>query len=141
MTTQSERTLQQEIILRLKSWPVITIAIPNSIYFPARTDEERSMIARVIHRMKSSGQITPGAPDLVVVWNGGAGLLEIKRPAVRDLLGQRAVAGRPGAAQLEIAELAKRLYVNHAFCTSWDEVQSHLLRWGAPRPTHLGAVS
>lgn len=128
---QAERVLQQEVMTRLRCLPVLALAIPNSVYFPARTEAERSMIARVIHRMKASGQITPGAPDLVVVWNGGAGLIELKRAAQRNLLGTRP-RGRPSESQIEIAEQAAALGLNHAYCTSWEEVYERLVEWGAP---------
>jgi hypothetical protein len=135
MTVQSERALQAEVLLRMRAggWPVITLAVPNSIYFPARTDAERSIIARVVSQMKNAGQITPGAPDLAVFWRGGAGMIELKRAKSRGLLGA-VPAGRPSDRQVEMAERAAALGINHAFCSSWDEVAERLTEWGALGP-------
>lgn len=128
----TERLLQQEILTRLKSWPLVAISVPNSIYFPARTDEERRIIARVVSQMKNAGSITPGAPDLALFWHGGAAMVEIKRPASRDLLGAKKPAGRPSDAQKDMAARCAELGVNHAYVTSWDELRGHLTEWGVP---------
>ena len=129
MTTQAERALQQEVMLRLRSWPVIVLPVPNGIWVPARTPAERAFVARLIHQMKNAGQLVPGAPDLVVIWNGGAGMLELKRPKSRTLLGI-IPQGRPSGSQIEMAERAASLGINHAFCTSWEEVEAKLVEWG-----------
>lgn len=136
MTTQAERTLQSEVMLRLRAgaWPVIALPVPNSIFFPARNDQERSIIRRVIAQMKAAGFLVPGAPDIVLLWRGGGGMIELKRPASRDLLGKRTPAGRPSVEQQEMAEIASILGVPHAYCTSWDEVRGRLIAWGAPQP-------
>ncbi len=133
MSAQHERSLQSEVMLRLRAggFPMLTLPIPNSIYFPARTDAERSIIARVISQMKASGQIVPGAPDLVVLWSGGGGMVELKRPKYRTLLGS-IPAGRGSPEQREMAERAATIGVPHAFCTSWDETRDRLREWGAP---------
>jgi len=133
MTAQMERALQTEIMTRLRAgaYPVLALPIPNSVYFPARTDLERALVASVIARMKETGQLLPGAPDLALFWAGGGGLIELKRPAARDLLGRRAPAGRPSQAQIDIAERAAALGVPHAYCSSWDEVRDRLAEWGA----------
>jgi hypothetical protein len=55
--------------------------------------------------------------------------LEFKRPASRTLFSKRA-AGRPSEEQIEFAELCERHGVNHAYVTSWDEVQVALAGWG-----------
>jgi hypothetical protein len=130
VTVQAERALQQEVMMRLRARPVITLAVPNSIYFPARTDAERQIIARVISQMKNAGQLTPGAPDLAIFWAGGGGMVELKRPKSRSLLGA-VPQGRPSDSQIEMAERAAGLGINHAFCTSWDEVAARLTEWGA----------
>jgi hypothetical protein len=85
---------------------VLGIPIPNSIYFPARNDAERQIIARVVSQMKSSGQLLPGAPDIVAMWSGGAGMLEIKRAASKDLFGRRQPAGRASPEQKEMEKRA-----------------------------------
>jgi hypothetical protein len=133
MTVQAERALQSEIMLRLRAggWPVIALPIPNSIYFPARTDAERSIIARVINQMKNAGMLVPGAPDLALFWAGGGGTIELKRPKAQSLIGSRP-AGKPSAAQTEFAERAAALGTNHAYATRWEEVRDRLIEWGAP---------
>ena len=134
MTVQAERALQSEIMIRLRAgaWPVIALPIPNSIYFPARTDAERSIIARVISQMKNSGMLVPGAPDLALFWAGGGGTIEIKRPKTQGLLGTRP-AGKPTPAQITFAERAAELGTNHAYCSSWEEVRDRLTEWGVVR--------
>lgn len=130
MSVSAERALQTEIVLRLKAWPVIAIPIPNSIYFPARTEAERSIISRVIHQMKAAGQILPGAPDLVLCLKGGSvALIEIKRPAAKTLLG-KTPAGRPSETQIAIEARATELGIAHAYVTSWEEMRNRLIQWG-----------
>lgn len=133
MTAQIERALQAEVMLRIKAaaLPVIAVPVPNSIYFPARNEAERKIIARVVAQMKATGQLEPGAFDIACFWaNGGGGMIELKRPATRDLFRKRP-AGRPSDEQIEMAERATSLGVNHAFCTSWDDVRARLTEWGA----------
>ena len=69
MTTLAEKTLHQEIMLRLRLLPVVAFSVPNSVFLPARTDDERTLARRLIHQMKTAGMLTPGAPDLAVVSN------------------------------------------------------------------------
>jgi hypothetical protein len=130
---QEERALQAEIMLRLSSrtWPVIALPIPNGIYLPAHNEAERAIVVRIVNRMKSDGMMTVGAPDLVILWRAGGALVELKRPRSRDLLGRLTPAGRPSAAQSELAERARRLGINHAFISSWDELRQRLGEWGA----------
>jgi hypothetical protein len=133
MTTQIERTLQTEVMLRLRAgaWPVIALPIPNGIWFPTRDEKERELVRRLIARMKADGMLVPGAPDLALVWGEGrGGIIELKRPASRDLLGKHP-AGRPSDAQRDIAERAADLGANHAYCSSWDDVRATLHAWGA----------
>ena len=132
MTTQAERALQSEVMLRLRAgaWPVIALPIPNSIYFPARSDSERSMIGRVINQMKNAGMLVPGAPDLVCLWRGGGAAIELKRPKSRDLLKARP-AGRPSDVQIEFAERAALLGIHHAYCDCWEQVRDRLTEWVA----------
>lgn len=131
-----EKALHQEVVLRLRLLPVVAFSVPNSIYLPARSEAERTMAARIIHQMKATGQLTPGAPDLCVFWGGAGGacpsggMIELKRPASRDLLGKRP-AGRPSEAQRDMAARAAELGVNHAFASSWEDVRDRLTEWGA----------
>lgn len=138
MTTQAERVLQAEVALRLRSWPVIALPVPNGIWVPARTEAERALVARLIRQMKNAGQLVPGAPDLIVLWAGGGGMIELKRPSSRSLLGA-VPKGRPSDSQIEMAERAGELGINHAFGTSWEEVRAALIAWGAPQQARQAA--
>ncbi len=117
--------------MRLRALPVLALPIPNGMWIPARTPAERSLVARIIHQMKQRGEIVVGAPDLAVFWASGAGLIELKRPAQRDLLGKRIAAGKPSQAQLDMAERCAQIGVRYAIAESWDQVRKHLIDWGA----------
>jgi len=134
MTVQAERYLQREILIRLRAsrLPVLAIPIPNSIYFPARTEAERRIIARVIGQMKNEGTIMPGASDLILIWASGAACVEIKRPATSGLLGKRP-AGRPSDAQLAFAEDCAAVGVRYAIVESWEMLRQLLDVWGVGR--------
>jgi len=93
MTTQLERSLQTEILLRLNRYPVVAIPSCNGMYIPARNEHEQAIVARIINRMKSDGMLLPGAPDLTLLGAKGALCVELKRPASRDLFGRKP-AGR-----------------------------------------------
>ncbi len=128
---QEERYLQAEIMTRLTGpqSPVIAIPIPNSVYIPAHSESERRIVARIVSRMKTDGMLLPGAPDFVVLWNNGCGVIELKRAAGRSLLGKHP-AGRPSDAQKEFAALCSEHGVRHVYAHSWDEVQAALREWG-----------
>jgi hypothetical protein len=79
--------------------------------------------------MKAEGQLLPGAADLLCLWQNGSGAIELKRPAERSLLGNRA-AGRPSDTQKEFAALCADKGVRHIYATSWEEVHSALSSWG-----------
>lgn len=129
---QAERVLQHEVMLRLRPMPLLAISVPNSFWVPTRTPEEKTIVQRIVARMKSDGMLTPGAFDLAVFWGGGrGGMIELKVPSSRDLLGNRKQAGRPSKEQLEMAERAAKLNIHHAFCWGWDEVNRTLKEWGA----------
>ncbi|HBR26854.1 MAG TPA: hypothetical protein DD732_07465, partial [Rhizobiales bacterium] len=115
---QTERALTQEIMLRLRSLAVLAVAVPNSLFIPARTPAEKIMAARIVNQMKAYGGLTPGAPDICIFWgNGKGGAIELKRPKSVGLLGTRP-AGRASAAQIAFAERAAELGINHAYCDS-----------------------
>ena len=132
MALRAEASLQQEIFLRLRAggWPVIACPIPNGIWLGGKTPADRIMAARIIGKMKAQGMLVPGMPDLCVLWAGGGGAIELKRPKSRDLFRTRP-AGRPNDAQIELAERATELGINHAYCSSWQEVRDRLVEWGA----------
>lgn len=131
---EAERTLLAEILLRLRAsgFPVIALATPNGVHIPARTEEERQARARLVARMKADGMLLAGAPDLVLLWPGGGGFVELKRPAHRDIFGWHA-AGAAGEDQKAFAARCARLGVHHAFCRSWEELLDRLGEWGALR--------
>lgn len=133
MTAQVERTLQSECMLRLRAggWPVLALPIPNSVYFPARNEAERNIIARVVSQMKTAGQLVSGAPDLVVLWRGGGALIELKRPKTKTLFGTLP-AGRSSPEQIEMAERAALVGVPYSTAHSWEDMRDRLRAWGAP---------
>lgn len=146
MNSQYERTLQQEIIWRTNRLPIKVAPIPNGIWIPSRSigdircpncsfefeaPGQEKLVARIINRLKTDGMLVPGLPDLAVIWHGGGGFLELKRPASKDLFGVRTPAGRPSDTQKQFAEECGRLGVNHAFCSTWEETRDRLRQWGA----------
>jgi hypothetical protein len=128
---RAEAALHEEIMLRLR--PVqpdcVIVPVPNGAFFPSHTPAERSIINRLIARMKDEGQMLPGAADLLVLWETGSGAIELKRPAERTLLGKKS-AGRPSDAQKEFAALCVAHGVQHVYAHSWDEVRAALAAWG-----------
>jgi hypothetical protein len=135
MTTQIERTLQQECMIRLHSAAVrgelraIYYPIPNGVYLPSRTNVERTLAARIVHQLKMQGGMTPGAPDLVFLARHCSGGIELKRPTAKLLFETR----RRGVLSREQREQRDRfasMGVNWAVCTSWEEVHDSLVEWG-----------
>lgn len=128
---QVERALQREIVTRLRAAPLdaIVIGSPNGVFFPARTPAERELVRRIVHQLKATGQLTPGAPDLVVLWRDGCGGIELKRPAEKTLLGSQP-KGYSSAAQIEFAATCRVLGIRYAICASWPEVRDTLIAWG-----------
>lgn len=125
-----ERGLQQEVMWRLRSYPVVAVPVPNGVWIPARSEHEKALVARIIARMKTDGAMLPGAPDLACIWPSGGGFVELKRPAHRDLFGYHA-AGTASEDQLVFAQRCRKLGINHAFARSWEELRQHLADWGA----------
>jgi len=107
----------------------VVIGSPNGVWFPARTPAERSLAARIIHQLKVLGQLTPGAPDLLFLWRGGGGGIELKRPAERRLFDHHA-KGRLSDEQQAFRERCQRHGVPYAVCESWAEVRDTLIEWG-----------
>lgn len=130
MTAQIERALNAECMWRSRSLPVVLLPIPNDFWIPARTPEERRLVARIIAKMKADGKLEPGAPDFVALWQGGGGMLEGKRPKTSDLFGTKP-AGRPSDDQREMEKRAKARGILHSYYSSWDEMRDRLREWGA----------
>jgi hypothetical protein len=126
---QAERSLQEEFLWRLKAYPVLPLVTPNGLWIPARTDDERLIRARIINRMKTSGMLLNGAPDLVLLWQGGAGLIETKRQGFTDIFGYHP-PGTPSEDQKQFADRAKRLGIHHAYCSTWNHLEDRLMDWG-----------
>lgn len=127
---QIERALQAEVMLRIQHAPVdaLVIPIPNGVWLPARTEQEKSLVARLIARMKADGQLVPGAADLLVLARDFAGAIELKRPAGKTLLG-KTPRGRASVAQLTFQARCAAAGVPYAICTSWAEVRDTLIAW------------
>jgi hypothetical protein len=128
---QLERALQQEIAWRVAAAKpdCLILPIPNGVFVPTRSEQEKIIVRRIIARMKAEGQLIPGAPDLVVLWDEGSGVIELKREAQRTLL-ERLPAGRPSEEQREVELCCRDLGIHHAYCHSWDEMREALRLWG-----------
>jgi phosphoketolase len=118
---QEERSLQAEVMLRLRAWPIIAIPIPNGIWLPARTEAEKTLAARLIHTMKAMGMLTPGAFDLSLHWCDGSALVELKTER-----------GKLSDEQRAFAERAEHCGVRWAVVRSWDEMHARLVEWQVP---------
>ena len=125
MTTQLERSLQTEILYRLARYPVVAIAVPNGIFLPARTEEERVLVRRIVARMRDDGMLTPGAPDLVIAGERRAVMVELKRPASRDLFGRKP-KGRLSPEQKAFRDRCIVSGVDYMIASSWEDVQCML---------------
>jgi hypothetical protein len=128
---QIERTLQIEVGWRLAAAKpdCVVFAIPNGVFLPTHTEQEKIIARRLIARLKAEGQLTPGAPDLVVLWRDGSGVIELKRDAQLSLLG-KLPAGRPSDTQRGVAAQCAAFGIHHRYCHSWDEVHLALRQWG-----------
>lgn len=126
---QIERALQQEVLLRLRAWPVLAIPVPNSMYMPG---VDKALIARIIGSMKRSGMLVPGAADLILCWSVGCACVELKRPATRDLLTKRP-KGVLNDEQQAFRARCEALGINYAVVTSWADLEWHLGEWGIAR--------
>jgi|SRR5262245_14744823 len=135
MTTQIERVLQQECMIRLHSAAVrgelraIYYPIPNGVFLPARTNVERTLAARIVHQLKIQGGMVPGAPDLVFLARHGSAGIELKRPTAKLLFETRR-RGTLSKEQREQRDRFEAMGVHWAVCTSWEEVSEALVDWG-----------
>ena len=132
MSAVGERLLQREIVLRLQAgpWPVVAAAIPNGVWLPSHSEDERRLVGRLMRRMKDDGMLTAGAPDLVVLGEAGGLYLELKRAAERDLFGKRTMRGQLSEAQREFRRRCEGAGVPYAVATSWQEARDALLAHG-----------
>ena len=125
MTTQLERSLQTEILLRLGRYPVVAIPSCNGMYIPSRNEAEAALVARIINRMKSDGMLLPGAPDLVLLGEKGSLCVELKRPASRDLFGRKP-RGRLSPEQKIFRDRCVAAGVEYLVADCWSDVESRL---------------
>jgi hypothetical protein len=51
---------------------VVAISSVNGMWIPSHNERERTLVARIVARMKSDGMLVPGAPDLVLISAKGA---------------------------------------------------------------------
>jgi len=122
MTTQIERGLQSEILYRLARYPVVACAIPNGIFLPAHNEAERVLVRRIVARMRDDGMLTPGAPDLVIAGEKRAVMVELKRPASRDLFGRRP-KGRLSPEQKAFRDRCISAGVEYLVAECWEDIQ------------------
>ena len=128
---QAERVLQQEITTRLRFAPLSAIVVPspNGIFLPTRSPAERDLVRRIVHQLKVGGSLLPGAPDLLFLWDGGCGCMELKRPAEKTLIGKQR-AGELSDDQKRFRERCADLGVDYEVVMSWPQARELLKRWG-----------
>lgn len=128
---QAERILQREVMLRLRHAPLAAIVVPspNGVFIPARTPAERELARRIVHQLKLDGQLLPGAPDLLFLWQDGCGCVELKRAAEKTLLGRQR-SGQLSVDQRVFRDRCDDLGIPYAVCQSWAEVRDRLKVWG-----------
>jgi len=137
---QAERALQREVMLRLRFAPLdaIVIGSANGVFIPSRSPAERELVRRIVYQLKLDGAITPGAADLTFLWDGGCGLIELKRPQERDLLGTVRDRGRISPEQVAFRERAVDKNIPYEVCQSWAQVRDTLVEWGRLPPAWRG---
>lgn len=128
---QAERALHAEIAVRLRMAPLraVWISPPNGVWIPCRSEAERSLVARLIARMKADGQLTPGAPDFVFLGTDRCLCIELKREAACTLIGKHP-AGRQSDTQGAFEAECRRNGVPYRICRSWPEVRDALIKHG-----------
>lgn len=126
MIAQAERALQTEIMWKLARYPVIAIPIPNGTWLPVSRgeggDRERALVGKIINRMKATGMMVPGSPDLILLGAKGALCVELKRPASKDVSG-RHQKGRLSPEQKAFRERCANAGVSYLVAYCWEDVQ------------------
>jgi len=79
--------------------------------------------SRLIGALLKAIGLIPGSPDFWFVWPGGGGLIELKVPPIRP--------SSLSPSQRDFKDWCAMLGVNHAVCTTPDEVWQQLVSWGA----------
>jgi hypothetical protein len=127
---RAETALQSTVMqmLRVVHPELVACAIPNGSWFGA-ADPKR--VAMIVHKMKLSGLITPGASDIVVAGHGKVAFLELKTPAGRDLLGKRIKGGVMSEDQKLFQSRCVECGVSYFVVHDWDEVEDAVKEvWG-----------
>ena len=125
MTTQLERSLQTQILYQLNRYPVVAISSVNGMWIPSHNERERTLVARIVARMKSDGMLVPGAPDLVLLGAKGALCVELKREPSRDLLVKRP-RGRLSPEQKAFKQRCADAGVGYLVAYCWEDVECGL---------------
>jgi hypothetical protein len=115
-----EDTVQAEVVRAieaeaLRGAPLLVASLANATAIPGTA----GML--VATRLKATG-LLPGAPDLIVVFPGGIGFLETKRPK----------GGLLGPKQALFRDTCTAWGIPWALVRSADEALDALLAWGAP---------
>jgi len=126
-----ERSLHEEVAWRLAALKprCIWLSPPNGFWAIARSEEEKTLAARIVSQMKKSGMLQPGVPDWIFLWSDGSGAIELKRPAEKTLL-WKTPAGRLSPAQKSFREQCEAAGVPYRVCSYWSEVETALREWG-----------
>jgi hypothetical protein len=125
MTTSLERSLQTEVLLRLNRYPVVVVPSVNGMWIPAHNDAERALVARIVTRLKNDGALLPGVSDLCIAGAKGALMVELKRPASRDLFGRKP-RGRLSPEQRAFRDRCVDAGVEYLVAECWEDVQCRL---------------
>jgi hypothetical protein len=115
--------------LRFAPLDAVLVPSPNGIFLPTRSVSERDLVRRIVFRLKQDGALTPGAPDLLFLWNGGSGCMELKRPAEKTILGRQS-AGQLSDDQRIFRDRCQQLGINYEVVMSWPQARDLLKEWG-----------
>ena len=85
-------------------------------------NHERVLVRRIVARMRDDGMLTPGAPDLVIAGEKRAVMVELKRPASRDLFGRRP-KGRLSPEQKAFRDRCISAGVEYLVAECWEDIQ------------------
>jgi hypothetical protein len=115
----TERQVQREILRMCGTvFPDVFIAhVPNGSHLSGTTQNR----AMQMGALKGDG-LKVGFPDLICIWKGGVGFLEVKRPK----------GGQMSLAQEMVLSILMEMGHHASVVTSAIEAQEALLAWGAP---------
>lgn len=116
--TPTERQVQRSILAMVgRHFPAVFVAhVPNGAHLSGN-ERQRSM---QMGALKGDG-LKNGFPDLVLYWNHGHALIEVKRPG-----------GKVSDKQAELHELLAGMGYAPAICTSQEQAYAFLIDRGAP---------